>query len=342
MDDPRWESGMPVLARQTVRTPSLPPSLRGLPPRSVPETRPTPLQRHYVLLSVVVLFAGAIAITALEFGAAVRADRRAAAGCDDGGRDASHLAIGVGMAAGEPWSGPVPAGVGGRGADGPDRAGGGIRADPRGMRPVEDPRALARLRGPDARSTDIDSGLGMPAWMGSQLNHCSRCGSPLRLGRVDGEERERLVCEACGHVSYVNPRLVVTTIPITGAGDVVLLRRGIEPGRGSWAQPGGFLEVDETLNEGAIRETLEETGLLVDPGELIGLYTRLEAAVVVLAFEARITGGEARLTPEALEIRTFAPDAIPWSGIAFSTTTWALRDWLSRRHPDVHLGADGG
>jgi hypothetical protein len=69
MDDPRWEPGMPVLERQAARAPSLPPSLQRLPPRSVPEARPTPLQRHYVSLSVIVLVCGAVAITALEFGA---------------------------------------------------------------------------------------------------------------------------------------------------------------------------------------------------------------------------------------------------------------------------------
>jgi hypothetical protein len=68
MDDPRWEPGMPALDRQAVRAPVLPPSLQGLPPRSVPEVAPTPLQRHYVMLSVVVLVCGAIAITALELG----------------------------------------------------------------------------------------------------------------------------------------------------------------------------------------------------------------------------------------------------------------------------------
>ena len=68
MDDERWETGMPALDRQAVRAPTLPPSLQGLPPRSVPETAPTPLQKHYVLLSVPVLIAGAIAITALELG----------------------------------------------------------------------------------------------------------------------------------------------------------------------------------------------------------------------------------------------------------------------------------
>ena len=86
----------------------------------------------------------------------------------------------------------------------------------------------------------------------------------------------------------------MTTFPITDAGEIVLIRRGIEPGKGSWAQPGGFLEVDETVHEAAIRETCEETGLLVEPGEIIGLYTRLEAAVVTIAFEARIVGGERR------------------------------------------------
>ena len=190
-------------------------------------------------------------------------------------------------------------------------------------------------RGRDGRSSGIQSGRGAPRWLTSSLNFCSRCGSRLRLGEVEGEHRERLVCDACGHILYVNPRLVVTAFPVTDAGDLVLLRRGIEPGYGSWAQPGGFLEVDETVNQAAIRETLEETGLLIEPGDIIGLYTRLEAAVVTIAFEARIVGGAAIVTPEALEVRTFAPEDIPWEGIAFNTTIWALRDWLALRRSEL-------
>ena len=199
-------------------------------------------------------------------------------------------------------------------------------------------------RGPDGRSSDLASGRGVPLWMASDLNFCSRCGSTLRFGLVEGEDRERLACADCGHIVYVNPRLVVTVLPITDAGEIVLIRRGIDPGKGWWAQPGGFLEVDETVNQAAIRETWEETGLLVEPGQIVGLYTRLEAAVVTLAFEARIVGGTAAPTPEATEIRAFAPEEIPWSGIAFSTTTWALRDWLDRRHPDLRWpdGVAGG
>src|SRR5512143_3924222 len=152
-------------------------------------------------------------------------------------------------------------------------------------------------RGRDGRSTDVPSGAGVPAWIAQNLNFCSSCGGALRLGSLPGEDRERLACAACGQIAYVNPRLVVTTLPITEAGDIVLIRRGIEPGLGSWAQPGGFLEVDETVNQAAIRETFEETGLLVEPGEIVGLYTRLEAIVVTIAFEARIVGGKAARTP---------------------------------------------
>jgi len=190
-------------------------------------------------------------------------------------------------------------------------------------------------RGRDGRSTDLASGGGVPHWIASSLNFCSRCGSSLQFRLVDGEDRERLACTDCGHIAYVNPRLVVTVFPITEAGEIVLIRRGIEPRMGWWAQPGGFLEVDETVNQAAIRETWEETGLLVEPGELIGLYTRLEAAVVTLAFEARIVGGTAAPTPEATEVRAFAPEDIPWPGIAFATTTWALRDWLELHRPDL-------
>ncbi|MGH2512487.1 MAG: NUDIX hydrolase [Candidatus Limnocylindrales bacterium] len=174
--------------------------------------------------------------------------------------------------------------------------------------------------------------------MASTLTNCSRCGTTLVFGPVEGDHRNRLVCPACGWISYVNPRLVVTALPLTEAGQLVLIRRGIEPAVGAWAQPGGFLEIDETVDEGAIRETFEETGLLIEPGEVIGLYSRLEAAVVVLVYEARIVGGTFRPSPEATEIVAFEPDAIPWPEIAFKTTYWALSDWLQRRHPELRPG----
>jgi ribosomal protein S27AE len=124
--------------------------------------------------------------------------------------------------------------------------------------PAPHERALIRSlgRGPDARSTDRPSGLGPPGWLTATLRHCSRCGTRLEFGPLEGEHRDRLACPQCGFITYVNPRLVATTLPLTATGEVVLLRRGIEPARGTWAQPGGFLEVDESVAEGAIRETL--------------------------------------------------------------------------------------
>jgi ADP-ribose pyrophosphatase YjhB (NUDIX family) len=178
---------------------------------------------------------------------------------------------------------------------------------------------------------------GVPDWLEPTVRFCSRCGNRLTFGAVENEERDRLACPSCGFVSYVNPRLVVTTLPITESGEVMLIRRGIEPGLGMWAQPGGFLEIDETVHQAAIRETLEETGLQVEPGAILGLYSRLQAAIVVVAFEARIVGGTPTVTREALETRPFAADRIPWHEIAFETSVRALSDWVARVRPDVPL-----
>jgi ADP-ribose pyrophosphatase YjhB (NUDIX family) len=203
--------------------------------------------------------------------------------------------------------------------------------------PTDEERRLVESlgRGPDGRSTDIGSGLGVPGWLANYVRFCSRCGTQLVEGPIPGEDRDRLHCSNCGYIAYVNPRLVVTTIPVADTGEIVLLRRGIEPAVGTWAQPGGFLEVDETVVEGAIRETLEETGLIVEPGEIVGLYSRLEAAVVVLVFEARIVGGTFKPNLEAPEIAAFAPDRIPWHEVGLSTTSWALHDWVRLRHPEL-------
>jgi ADP-ribose pyrophosphatase YjhB (NUDIX family) len=178
---------------------------------------------------------------------------------------------------------------------------------------------------------------GVPEWLAPTVRFCSRCGAELAFGPIEGEERDRLACPSCGFIFYVNPRLVVTTLPITPQGEVMLIRRGIEPGLDLWAQPGGFLEIDETVRDAAIRETREETGLEVEPGEIIGLYSRVPAAVVVVAYEARIVGGRPRVTHESRETRPFAPEDIPWADVAFETSVRALRDWVARVRPDLPL-----
>jgi ADP-ribose pyrophosphatase YjhB (NUDIX family) len=186
-----------------------------------------------------------------------------------------------------------------------------------------------------------DGSTGVPPWLAANLNYCSRCGSPLAFGPLPEETRDRLACASCGFIAYVNPRLVVSALPVTDEGNVVLIRRGIEPGYGWWAQPGGFLEIDETAHEGAVRETMEETGLVVEPTEVVGVYTRPQAAIVVICWEARVVGGQARTSEESLEVREFTAAEIPWPGLAFQTTNWALRDWVRLRHPNIgHPSAD--
>ena len=187
----------------------------------------------------------------------------------------------------------------------------------------------------------LDTHHGVPRWMRESYTFCSRCGADLRFGPVPDEERHRLVCDSCGFIAYINPRLVVTTLPVTDDGKVILLRRGIEPGYGAWAQPGGFLEIDETAIQGAVRETLEETGYVVEPSRIVGLYSRPQAGIVVVAFEARVTGGEATTGLEALEItarsrprtsRGRASPSTPPSGRFATGCAASGRTWTSAGH----------
>ena len=169
--------------------------------------------------------------------------------------------------------------------------------------------------GPTVARRDIASGGGVPRWLASTLNYCSNCGGAAAFGEVAGEDRHRLACADCGHIAYVNPRLVVTTLPVTDDGELVLLRRGIEPGRRAVGAAGRLPRGRRDRPPGGDpRDAGRRPGSLVEPGEIIGLYTRLEAAVVTIAFEARIVGGTAAPTPEALEIEAFAPGRDPVAG----------------------------
>ena len=147
-------------------------------------------------------------------------------------------------------------------------------------------------------------------------------------------------------MTWRNPRLVVGTLPIRD-GRVFLARRAIEPRSGHWTQPGGFLELGEAAQEGARRETEEETLLKVSVGRLIGAYSRPRAGVVTLIYEADVVGGEAEPRAETSEVRGFSPDEIPWDDLAFTTTESALRDWIAslpgrgpRHEPELYVTGD--
>jgi ADP-ribose pyrophosphatase YjhB (NUDIX family) len=177
------------------------------------------------------------------------------------------------------------------------------------------------------RMREHDVSDGYPLTMGDDPGFCPACGKPLTSRQLEEDHRSRLVCPD-GHVTWRNPRLVVGTLPVRD-GRVHLARRSIEPGIGRWTYPGGFLELGESAQEGARRETEEETQLLVEVGRLVGAYSRPYVGVVTLIYEATIVGGEVAPGAETTEVRAFGPDEIPWDELAFSTVESALRDWLA-------------
>ncbi len=195
-------------------------------------------------------------------------------------------------------------------------------------------------------ATARDPSAQFPLTLGDDPSFCPGCGKPLRSELLEEMERPRLVCPE-GHVTWRNPRLVVGTLPVAGE-QVYLARRAIEPGAGRWSYPGGFLELGEAAQEGARRETEEETRLLIEVGRLIGLYSRPHAGVVTAIYEAQVVGGEALPGEESSEVRAFGPDEIPWDELAFSTTESALRDWVAslpgrgpRFEPELWVEGDG-
>lgn len=160
--------------------------------------------------------------------------------------------------------------------------------------------------------------------------YCMQCGQRLTTAVPEGDTRRRLVCLDCGFVHYINPRPVAGVIPVREDGHVLLVRRAIEPRAGAWVFPGGFMDVGESAEEAATRETREEACLEVDGLALVGVYTRVEPGVVVIVYEGRALG-EPGVGDETSEVRWFAPIEIPWEELAFDSTTAALRDWVDSR-----------
>jgi ADP-ribose pyrophosphatase YjhB (NUDIX family) len=172
-----------------------------------------------------------------------------------------------------------------------------------------------------------DASDAFPLTLGEEPRFCPACGRAVEARVLEADHRPRLVCPE-GHVTWRNPRIVVGTLPVRG-GRVYLARRDIEPRRGRWTCPGGFLEVGESTHEGARRETEEETELRVEIGNLIGVYSRPRAGIVTIVYEATVVGGAPQPAAETSEVRDFGPDEIPWGELAFSTVESALRDWVA-------------
>jgi ADP-ribose pyrophosphatase YjhB (NUDIX family) len=162
-----------------------------------------------------------------------------------------------------------------------------------------------------------------------EYRFCPRCAGRLE-GRIIKEgEPERLVCGECGFVFYLGPKLVVGAITELEGG-IVLIQRSIEPGYGRWTFPGGFVERGEIAETAAARETLEETGLMIETTGIVGLYTYEDQIPAIAVFSARVTGGEPTPLDETLAVKSFPRDELPWSEMAFPSTEQALKDYLRR------------
>ncbi len=146
--------------------------------------------------------------------------------------------------------------------------------------------------------------------------------------RPEGDERERLSCLDCGHVDYENPKIVVGSV-VAQDGRVLLCRRAIEPRRGYWTLPAGYLELGETTAEGAMRECLEEATARIVLDGILAIYNVSRIGQVHILYRARFEGDDARIAAgtESEEVALFGWDEIPWSEIAFPTVGWALEAW---------------
>ncbi len=161
---------------------------------------------------------------------------------------------------------------------------------------------------------------------------CPTCGGPLQERWVSAEGRDRLVCEACRSIFYLNPKVVAGAIPLRD-GQVVLLRRNIEPALGRWTFPAGFVELGESAEQAAIREAREEADLEIGKLSLLNVYSYPGSPVITVVYYAQVIGGGLRAGGESQEVALFSPEAIPWEDLAFRSTREALRDWLHRQKP---------
>ena len=162
------------------------------------------------------------------------------------------------------------------------------------------------------------------------MNFCPTCGHPVEQRVPAGDNRLRDCCPACGAVHYDNPKLVLGTVPVW-EGRVLLCRRAIEPRRGFWTLPAGFMENDETLVEGAARETLEEAGARIEMGELFSMLDVPHVHQVHLFYQARLLDLDFAPGPESLEVDLFDETRVPWADLAFRTVAQTLRWFFEDR-----------
>ena len=158
------------------------------------------------------------------------------------------------------------------------------------------------------------------------MKYCSSCGKKVSRRVPDNDNHERWICDSCGTVHYQNPKLVVGCIPEKD-GKILLCKRAIEPRYGYWTVPAGFMELGESLAQGAARETLEEACANVEIGHLFAAVDVVDAGQVHIFFTAKLLG-DFGVGEESLEVAMFAADEIPWDDIAFRSGRYALEKYF--------------
>ncbi len=128
---------------------------------------------------------------------------------------------------------------------------------------------------------------------------------------------------------YIDPKIAVGTIIRAVSGNIVLVRRAIEPGYGKWVFPGGYVDRGEPLLTAAIREAREECGLDVHIDGLVNIYSYAGRAPVIVVYAATAVGGNLSHDEECLETAEFAPESLPWDNLAFRSTHEGLQDYLA-------------
>jgi len=172
------------------------------------------------------------------------------------------------------------------------------------------------------------------------MKFCSNCGATVAHKIPEGDTLPRYVCDTCHTIHYQNPRMVVGCVPVW-ENKVLLCKRGIDPRRGLWTVPAGFMENGETLDAGAMRETLEEACARVTIDKLYAVYNIPHVNQVYLLFLARLQDLDFKAGSETLEARLFGETEIPWDQIAFATVRNTLQHYFSDRARDqfgFHLG----
>ncbi len=168
----------------------------------------------------------------------------------------------------------------------------------------------------------------------STIKFCSNCGHAVSRQIPPGDQLPRAVCEHCGTVHYENPRVVVGCVP-EWQGRILLCRRAIEPRRGYWTAPAGFLEIGESMHAAAARETAEEALAEVEVGSLLSVVNVLHAAQVHVMFRARMQDARHGAGVESLETGLFQESEIPWGDIAFASIHFALERYLKDRRDQL-------